>query len=636
MARRKTPMTVGELRKTLVRTGARWTIHPRLHDKDPLPRFHTGGTVEGLIKAKAALRVDFHKVAARGTNNPHLMENRIARGWLGAERAPPLPLKPASSPGSVSQRKVDWRDRWGWPWITAARNQNPCNTCWAFAATGLVESMTRIEHAVWAPRSEGDVLTSANAICANSGHFKLALDAIEQRGAADRDCVPWDPSSGTIVIPPATVDRSGRTVTIGDWQNIGPVDEQKDWLENVGPLVTAFYVWNDFFAHGPGVYHKTPTLTPVVDEAGWHALLVVGFDDAQQAWIVKNSWGAALWGVNGFGLIGYGECEIDTFAKAGLQGTNPDPWIKRRLHNGNLLEGDGGSLHTDFEMFATFPGHGLRHWRRRNSDDMKWHALEAFATDAVLFRPTVIQSTYSRNYELVYLTHQFRLRQYWYSQSQQQWFDGGVFGPADAAGVPGFIQSNYSAPGNFELVVRTSDARLSQWWREGGSGGTWVDGGKFASNVAFSGATLIQSQYGTRGDFFVVCVLGSGEMQEWQRLNDAGGSWVAGARFGSNVASAPCLIEGQYGAATETAVGNFELCVAVNGQVQHWWRSNWTDGSWRFGGSFGHDVFAVVGLLQSSYLFNLELIVVRYDFQLQHYFRSVSGWHEGPVVGSAG
>ena len=32
---------------------------------------------------------------------------------------------------------------------------------------------------------------------------------------------------------------------------------------------------------------------------------------------------------------------------------------------------------------------------------------------------------------------------------------------------------------------------------------------------------------------------------------------------------------------------------------------------------------------------NLEVIVLRNDQQLQHYWRDGAGWHEGPVIGPA-
>jgi hypothetical protein len=81
--------------------------------------------------------------------------------------------------------------------------------------------------------------------------------------------------------------------------------------------------------------------------------------------------------------------------------------------------------------------------------------------------------------------------------------------------------------------------------------------------------------------------------------------------------------------------GNFELCVAVGGQVQHWWRDNAGDKTWWPSAPFGHDVQAVAGLCEGSWYRNLELIVLRTDQQLQHYWRDAAGWHEGPVIGPA-
>jgi C1A family cysteine protease len=40
-------------------------------------------------------------------------------------------------------------------------------------------------------------------------------------------------------------------------------------------------------------------------------MLAVGFNDSLGCWIVKNSWGTG-WGDGGFGLIGYGQCGIDS------------------------------------------------------------------------------------------------------------------------------------------------------------------------------------------------------------------------------------------------------------------------------------------------------------------------------------
>jgi hypothetical protein len=182
------------------------------------------------------------------------------------------------------------------------------------------------------------------------------------------------------------------------------------------------------------------------------------------------------------------------------------------------------------------------------------------------------------------------------------------------------------------VVVRTADSKLNHWWRDGSG---WHDGGRFGSNVILSGASLIQSHYGGKNNFELVCVLKSGKMQHWWRDNDHGMTWNAGPTFGSGVSSPPCMVEGQFGASDEKKVGNFELCVAVGGKVQHWWRANYSDMLWRKSDTFGHDVQAVAALVEGSYGFNLEVIVLRTDNKLQHYWRDGAGWHEGVIIGSA-
>lgn len=43
---------------------------------------------------------------------------------------------------------------------------------------------------------------------------------------------------------------------------------------------------------------------------GGHAVLCIGYDKKENAWICKNSWGSS-WGMNGYFKIGMGECGID-------------------------------------------------------------------------------------------------------------------------------------------------------------------------------------------------------------------------------------------------------------------------------------------------------------------------------------
>ncbi len=645
--------TVKDLKSTLIANKASWSVHERLLDNMELPRFHGGALKEQLTLSSRVKALDFKALLAVQPNNPFILERRIAREFVPQtlvarefRRGSAQVMAPgfgAPPPAGGPAASVDWRNRWGWPWITTIRDQNGCEACWCFAAVALVEAMVRIEHCVWPWISEGDVHKGMGSHCCDCGNSGAALDWIKAHAAADPDCFAWPvtasgcsgcggtgggPYDGVAYTP--TADRSGRSVRIPAYTNVGSVADQKTWLDTVGPIITYITIYEDFGSVGSGIYRKQATIGGHTNTAlGGHLMLVVGYNDSQQCWIVKNSWGTA-WGQNGFGRIGYGEADIDTYAKIGLQGTNPDPWTKRRLHNGGMLESGNGASHRNFELLTTAPGSQIRHWWRDNSAaGFPWHTASTFGNDAAAC-PTFISTTFNRNFESVHLTTGHRLHHWYFDQGGGAWHDGGVFGPTDAAGMPGFIQGNYGAPGNFEVVVRTADSKLNHWWRGGG----WHDGGRFGANVALSGPSLIQSHYYSKGNFELVCVLNTGQMQHWWRDNDHGMVWHSTATFGAGVYSPPCMIEGQYGAANEKSVGNFELCVAVGGHVQHWWRANGSDGLWRNSATFGHDVQAVVALVEGSYGFNLEVVVLRTDHKLQHYWRDGGGWHEGPAFGS--
>ena len=81
------------------------------------------------------------------------------------------------------------------------------------------------------------------------------------------------------------------------------VDLLKNALYNYGPLSTIFAVYNDFFSYTGGVYHYVTG-----GLAGYHAVLLVGYDDPGQYFIVKNSWGT-WWGEAGYFKIAYSELD---------------------------------------------------------------------------------------------------------------------------------------------------------------------------------------------------------------------------------------------------------------------------------------------------------------------------------------
>ncbi|MEU9250637.1 C1 family peptidase [Streptomyces sp. NPDC048270] len=377
--------TAGELRARLAQRGARWSVLEHLADEEPVPRPSLGLEPGVNLTPAAAVRaVDLRALIGHESGNPHLDRRRAAHGLLpGRAEGPDRAAGPGPAAGA-RPAAVDWRSRWGRPWITRVKDQNPGSSCWAFGAVGLVESMARIEHCVWAERSEGDVHDGLRSSCGQGGNPETALDWIRTHGGlADPECWPYStPPEG---LPAArrdawraeytpSWDRSGRTVRIPDHVRLGDVEQQKVWLDTVGPLTACFDVYDDFFALGAGVYHRTSDRL-----AGGHCVLVVGYDDAAGCWLFKNSWGTGHH-VGGYGRIAYGEVNIDYWAKCGLRGTNIDPWSKRRLHTGNVYESGNGRGHRNFELLSRAGGGRLQHWWREGGAPFAWARAGTFAT----------------------------------------------------------------------------------------------------------------------------------------------------------------------------------------------------------------------------------------------------------------
>jgi C1A family cysteine protease len=130
--------------------------------------------------------------------------------------------------------------------------------------------------------------------------------------------MPYNPAGGGALNP----DWPNRKAQItGFATHTGNVAAMKQHLQSYGALSACFYVYQDFFSYGGGVYtYKSGSL------AGGHCVSLIGYDDNLQCWIGKNSWGAG-WGEQGFFKIGYGQCAIETWRVHGSYSVNLRMWL---------------------------------------------------------------------------------------------------------------------------------------------------------------------------------------------------------------------------------------------------------------------------------------------------------------------
>jgi C1A family cysteine protease len=214
----------------------------------------------------------------------------------------------------------DWRDVEGADWTTAIRDQGACGSCVAFGSVAVLESMLKLHHSdasLQPDISEAHLFFCGCGSCCEEGWWPTyALDYARDYGVPDEACFPYQDHN--MACSDTCADSQVRSTRIVGWEEMVDAGARKEWLATKGPLVGCMAVYRDFFSYTGGVYrHTTGSM------AGYHAVCVVGYTEADQAWICKNSWGPG-WGEQGWFQIGYGECGIDTqFAMFGVTGVIP-------------------------------------------------------------------------------------------------------------------------------------------------------------------------------------------------------------------------------------------------------------------------------------------------------------------------
>ncbi len=224
-----------------------------------------------------------------------------------------LAAAPISAPASV-----DWRNKNGANWMTSVKDQESCGACVSFATLGTIEARLNIvcqKENLDKDFSEANLFFCGCGNCCNTGwFFEPALEYCRNTGVFENSAFPYTPQN-------QPCKPSGSPfMKITSWKSVLTVAERKNLLATKGPLVAGMVVFSDFFSYAGGVYRHVTG-----GQEGGHAIVCVGYDDAQGCWICKNSWNTT-WGEAGYFKIAYGECGIDTsFAMYDVDLVCPQP-----------------------------------------------------------------------------------------------------------------------------------------------------------------------------------------------------------------------------------------------------------------------------------------------------------------------
>ncbi len=271
-------------------------------------------------------------------------------------------------PLSSLPKKIDWRDSGGKNYLTVIKDQGDCGSCWAFSTVGVIEAKYNIENGMYStqldlasnrvvfsklmpviPRilaldypdlSEQDLISCSTAGDCNGGWESDALVYIKSRGIVSEDCFPYKEKDVNCDI---CVDWKNKLTKIKRWGWVTKDSVDKETIKTAlqdGPLIFYLEVYSDFYNYRSGIYQPVPSAV----YEGDHSIVLIGYDENDDCWLCKNSWGTD-WGENGYFKIKFGVCETGTYVmKAeGVTMVNKAPSLDP-IPDQNVKEGEELSL----------------------------------------------------------------------------------------------------------------------------------------------------------------------------------------------------------------------------------------------------------------------------------------------------
>ncbi|MCX6212961.1 C1 family peptidase [Spirosoma sp.] len=199
--------------------------------------------------------------------------------------------------------------------VSPVRNQR-CGNCWAYSAVGAYESSYIKVNSTASTGIDASeqyaVSCSGGGNCSGGFAYKVMEWLVNQnkRLATEANFPDTGTNGSCPVATPATDYRAvswGVVDPSGDINKIASVAQIKAAICKYGPVAASVQVTPLFQNYAGGTFNETPS-NPANPSTN-HAILLVGWDDARQAWLMKNSWGTS-WGENGYMWIGYNSNNI--------------------------------------------------------------------------------------------------------------------------------------------------------------------------------------------------------------------------------------------------------------------------------------------------------------------------------------
>lgn len=230
--------------------------------------------------------------------------------WSRAAEINLMRLAPMDEEPPALPSWYDWRGHGG---VTRIRDQGGCGSCWAFATIASFESYLCIHQDTTVDLSEQHLVSCNPWNWGCSGGW-WAHDMLRDPGTVFEDNYPYQAKDLPCEQPGSYTFNLNSWAYVDGENKVPDADKLKLAIYRHGPACAAVYVGEAFQSYTGGVFNKDETPKKGLFSCGEppsvnHGILIVGWDDRQEAWLIKNSWGE-LWGDTGYMFIKYGTSNI--------------------------------------------------------------------------------------------------------------------------------------------------------------------------------------------------------------------------------------------------------------------------------------------------------------------------------------
>jgi C1A family cysteine protease len=182
--------------------------------------------------------------------------------------------------------------------IDPPKDQGDASTCWAFSANEAYEAAYKISKNKDINTSEQEVINCSGAGSAVDGGvsfmvFRWMVDSTQNLDdslaspylATDNSCSKVRPNTDYFAI---TADLVSPDQNINTVPSVSLI---KDAICKHGAISAAVYATDNWRDYEGGIFNDNSTYLEGGVPLSNHAILIIGWNDAIQCWLVKNSWG---------------------------------------------------------------------------------------------------------------------------------------------------------------------------------------------------------------------------------------------------------------------------------------------------------------------------------------------------------